>query len=208
MSRNFTLTQHSAKNSGYGYQKPDYTRLLDNEQKPILCTQCGVTSGLKRQMLKCDFCPAHWHLDCLDPPLANPPHISLEASQRDAWRCPRHIEHDLRSGLLIPRDLSELDDDSEMADAAPVARVPRKIRKLKNPDVVEPTFSRGMRNNGLIEIINDPNDDTDGEGNYVFEDPRDPNSRIYRLPERGVVLDFLSKVKKYVHASACRHRIC
>jgi hypothetical protein len=209
MSRNFTLTRHSAKNSGYGYQKPDYTRLLDNDLKPILCTQCGVSSGQKRQMLKCDFCPAHWHLDCLDPPLANPPNISLEASTRDAWRCPRHIEHDLRSGLLVPKDLNEPDDDVEMADAASVAQVPRKIRKLKNPEVVEPTFSRGMRNNGLIEIINDPEDDTDGEGNYLFhpDDPRDPNSRVYRIPERGVVLDFLSKVKRYVHSSVCHHSI-
>ncbi|KAF2819779.1 hypothetical protein CC86DRAFT_128262 [Ophiobolus disseminans] len=186
-----------AKNSGYGHQKPDYTRILDNDQKPILCTQCGASSGGKRQMLKCDFCHAHWHLDCVDPPLANPPHIGMEASQRDAWRCPRHIEHDLRSGLLLQHDLNHLDDDVEMPDAAPVVRVARKVRKRKHTKVIEPTFSRGMRNNGLIEIINDPDDDTDGEGNYVFgpDDPKDLNSKVFRIPERGVILDFVSKVK-------------
>jgi len=154
-------------------------------------------------MLKCDFCPAHWHLDCLDPPLANPPHIGLEASQRDAWRCPRHIEHDLRSGLVLQHDLNELDDDVVMADAAPVARVARKVRKRKHTKVIEPTFSRGMRNNGLIEVINDPDDDTDGEGNYVFglDDPKDLNSKVFRIPERGIILDFLSKVKRFVHLS-------
>jgi hypothetical protein len=154
-------------------------------------------------MLKCDFCHAHWHLDCLDPPLANPPHISLEASQRDAWRCPRHIEHDLRSGQLYQNDLNHLDDDEEMADAAPVARVARKIRKRKDTKIIEPTFSRGMRNNGLIEIINNPDDDTDGEGNYVFgpDDPKDLNAKVFRLPEQGVILDFVSKVKRYVHLS-------
>jgi hypothetical protein len=197
-----TLTRHSAKNSGYGYQRPDYTRVLDSDQKPILCTQCGVSSGNKRQMLKCDFCHEHWHLDCLDPPLANPPHISLEASQRDAWRCPRHIEHDLRSGQLYQNDLNEL-DDVEMVDAAPVARVARKVRKRKHPKVVEPSFSRGMRNNGLIDIINNPDDDTDGEGNYVFgpDDPKDLNSKVFRIPEKGVILDFVSKVKRYAHSS-------
>lgn len=153
-------------------------------------------------MLKCDFCHAHWHLDCLDPPLANPPHISLEASQRDAWRCPRHIEHDLKSGQLFQNDLNGL-DDVEMVDAEPVARVARKIRKRKHPKVVEPTFSRGLRNNGLIDIINDSDDDTDGEGNYVFgpDDPKDLNSKVFRIPEKGLILDFVSKVKRYVHPS-------
>jgi hypothetical protein len=173
--------------------------VFDGDQKAVLCTQCGLSSGNKRQLLKCDFCHTHWHLDCLDPPLANPPHISLEASQRDAWRCPRHIEHDLRSGQLYQNDLNDVD----MADAAPVARVARKVRKRKHPKVVEPTFSRGMRNNGLIDIINDPDDDTDGEGNYVFgpDDPKDLNSKVFRIPEKGVVLDFVSKVKRYVHLS-------
>jgi hypothetical protein len=55
-----------------------------------------------------------------------------------------------------------------------------------------------MRNNGIIDIINDPDDETDGEGNYVFptlDDPRDPNYQLYRIPEKGIVLDFINKVK-------------
>ncbi|KAI8938260.1 hypothetical protein NX059_005919 [Plenodomus lindquistii] len=187
-----------SKNSGYGYQRPDYTKVIDNDHKVILCTHCGVSSGHKRQMLKCDFCDAYWHLDCVDPPLANPPHISLEASQRDAWRCPRHIENDFRSGLLVQKDLNECDHDAEMEDAdAPRARVPRKLRMRKDPQIVEPLFSRGIRNNGLIDIINNPDDDTDGEGNYVFgpDDAKDLNSKVFRVPEKGLILDFISKVK-------------
>lgn len=192
---NLTLTRYRAKSSGYGYQKPDYTKVLDGE-KPILCVQCGVSSGGKRQMLKCDFCNAHWHLDCVDPPLANPPHISLEASQRDAWKCPRHVDHDFRSGLLLQNDLNGAYDDVEMGDAT-FSRVPRKIRRRKHPEIVEPTFSRGMRNNGLIDIINDPDDDTDGEGNYTGFEFKDVNSKVYRVPERGLITDFLTKVKRY-----------
>jgi len=150
-------------------------------------------------MLKCDFCAAHWHLDCLDPPMANPPHINLESSHRDAWRCPRHIEHDLRSGYVAQHDLNDA-QDAVMLDA-PVARLGRKVRKPRHPEIVQPTFSRGMRNNGLIDIINDPDDDTDGEGNYVFgSEEKDANSHVYRVPEKGVVLDFISKVKRYVEA--------
>lgn len=191
------LTSSRSKSSGYGYQKPDYLKTYDNEHKPILCVQCGQSSTGKRQMLKCDFCHAFWHLDCCDPPLANPPHISLESSTRDAWKCPRHIDHDLRSGLLMQKDLNAVDDDDDvtMADAAWTLRVPRKVRRPKKPSIVEPTFSRGSRNNGLVEIANDPDDDTDGEGNYVFDDL---NSKTYRVPEKGVILDFISKVKLYV----------
>ncbi|KAH7551472.1 hypothetical protein BM1_09788 [Bipolaris maydis] len=186
-----------AKNSGYGYQKPEYTKVIDNDQKVILCAQCGLSSGNKRQMLKCDFCHAYWHLDCCDPPLANPPHISFDASQRDAWKCPRHIDHDLRSGLLVQNDLSADDHDVEMGNTTPFVRITRRVRVRKQSEYVEPTFSRGMRNNGLIEITNDPDDDTDGEGNYVFgdNDSKDLSSKIFRVPEKGVVLDFISKVK-------------
>ncbi|KAF1963283.1 hypothetical protein CC80DRAFT_511666 [Byssothecium circinans] len=182
-----------AKSSGYGYQRPDYTKINDGD-KPILCTSCGFTSGGKRQMLKCDFCAAHWHLDCLDPPMANPPHINLDSAHRDAWRCPRHIEHDLRSGYVVQNDLNEA-QDTAMVDA-PIPRLGRKVRKPRHPNVIEPTFSRGMRNNGLIDIINDPDDDTDGEGNYVFgTDEKDFNSHVYRVPEKGLILDFIGKVK-------------
>jgi hypothetical protein len=64
------------------------------------------------------------------------------------------------------------------------------------------TFSRGMRNNGLIKIINDP-DETDGEGNYVFgpDDPKDLNLKVFRVPERVVILDFVSKVRRFVYMS-------
>lgn len=129
--------------------------------------------------------------------MANPPHINLESAQRDAWRCPRHIEHDLRSGNVVQNDLNDA-QDRVMMDAP---RLGRKVRKPRHPQVVQPTFSRGMRNNGLVDIINDPDDDTDGEGNYVFgNDEKDFNSHIYRIPEKGLVLDFIDKVKRYVDA--------
>ncbi|KAF2635797.1 hypothetical protein P280DRAFT_493488 [Massarina eburnea CBS 473.64] len=172
---------------------PDYTKVHDGD-KPILCASCGLTSGGKRQMLKCDFCAAHWHLDCLDPPMANPPHINLDSAQRDAWRCPRHVEHDFRSGYVVQNDLNDA-QDTVMVDA-PFARLGRKMRKPKHPQVIQPTFSRGMRNNGLIDIINNEDDDTDGEGNYVFgTEEKDFNSHVYRVPEKGLVLDFIDKIK-------------
>ena len=103
----------------------------------------------------------------------------------------------------MQKDLNESDHNVEMVDAAPVVRIARKVRKPSEPEVVEPTFSRGMHNNGLIEIMNDTDDDTDGEGNYVFghDDPKDLNSKVFRVPEKGVILDFVSKVKRYAQSS-------
>lgn len=40
-----------------------------------------------RPILSCDYCPLHWHMDCLDPPMT-----AIPASER-RWMCPNHIEH-------------------------------------------------------------------------------------------------------------------
>lgn len=148
----------------------------------------------KRQILKCDYCPAYWHLDCCDPPLANPPPVSLESSTRDAWKCPRHVDHDFRSGLVRQKDLNS-SDDLHMLDASYDDIVTRKVRKPKHPAIVESGFTRPPRNNGLIEIVNDSDDETDGEGNYVFP-TEDMNNKTIRIAEKGIMLDFVSKVKR------------
>lgn len=81
-------------------------------------------------------------------------------------------------------------------DATPV-RITRKVRMRKDAQIVEPTFSRGIRNNGLIKIINS-DDNTDSKGNYIFtaDETKDLNSKIFCVPEKGLVLDFISKVKR------------
>jgi hypothetical protein len=110
--------------------------------------------------------------------------------------CPRHVDHDFRNGLVRQKDLTSPEDaDAEMLDASQPELVTRKVRKPKHPSVVEPTFMRGQRNNGFIEIINDPGEDTDGEGNYVFAPDQDMKSKVFRIPEKGIVLDFISKIK-------------
>lgn len=40
-----------------------------------------------RPILSCDYCPLHWHMDCLDPPMT-----AIPARERK-WMCPNHIEH-------------------------------------------------------------------------------------------------------------------
>ncbi|KAG1122201.1 hypothetical protein G6F42_011699 [Rhizopus arrhizus] len=67
-------------------EQPDYYALKDKNGEFILCYQCRKTA-LRKPMINCDFCPLHWHLDCLNPPMASPPNPAKK------WRCPNHIEH-------------------------------------------------------------------------------------------------------------------
>ena len=39
-----------------------------------------------RQIVSCDYCALHWHLDCLSPPLASMPNAGRK------WMCPNHAE--------------------------------------------------------------------------------------------------------------------
>ncbi|KAJ5122330.1 hypothetical protein N7526_009267 [Penicillium atrosanguineum] len=69
------------------YNDPNLLRLMENGQV-ILCTRCGLSSENVRPIIKCDYCPSRFHLDCLDPPRANPPDPSK------GWMCPNHVRSD------------------------------------------------------------------------------------------------------------------
>ena len=63
-----------------------------------------------------------------------------------------------------------------------------KVRRPKNAQVVDTALRRGLRNNGIIEIENDPSDVEDLVG---MED-----SVIYRLSEQGIKLDFIDRLRQ------------
>jgi hypothetical protein len=62
-------------------------------------------------------------------------------------------------------------------------------RKLKGAVSITPTIPRGSRNNGHIEIEESPSDDDETRGFY--DDTQ--FGTVYRLPEEGLKLDFISK---------------
>jgi hypothetical protein len=67
--------------------------------------------------------------------------------------------------------------------------------------VVEASLSRGFRNWGDIEIENDEDEEDEKEGHKLLEDGFDSDFSIdgttYRLPEKGIKLDFLEKIHMY-----------
>ncbi|KAM3413925.1 hypothetical protein BST61_g10596 [Cercospora zeina] len=173
---------------GYSDDQPDYYRLRDSKGNLVLCYHCGHSSqqiaGTKRAIVTCDHCQQHWHLDCLDPPLANPPALNQNGKKVHDWMCPLHVDQELRKV-----DVSAL----HRRKAGNVASSDRRrihVRKPKNPVVAETALTRGHRNNGIIEVLEDESDASDSD----FYD-HDDGPMVYKLPAHGIKLDFIDKVK-------------
>ncbi|KAI1116048.1 hypothetical protein F5Y14DRAFT_449540 [Nemania sp. NC0429] len=137
---------------------------LRNGDKAVLCHHChkGVTDN--RPIIPCSVCGLNWHLECLDPPLAVPPILRT-------WRCPCHVD-DLLGNL--PERL------------APA----HKYRKIKNMPEIKQAYSRGLSNNGWIEIEDDDSEDDD---EATWRQGR-AFGRVFRLSAKGIKRDFMSRV--------------
>ena len=155
---------------GYDELHNDNFRIKDAKNNVILCFACGKSALEHREIISCDYCNLKWHLDCLSPPLANRPFRDLQHRQKHSWMCPAHVEQEMRT----------IGYGGRM----------HKVRRPKNAKVVDTALRRGLRNNGIIEIENDPSDAEDFVG---MED-----SVIYRLSEQGIKLDFLDRIKRQV----------
>ncbi|KAI3405133.2 hypothetical protein KGF56_002089 [Candida oxycetoniae] len=70
--------------------------LYDSNGNPRLCHKCGDSGQFHRTLIKCDYCPLIYHVDCLDYPMFGPKTIG------DKWRCPNHVAD------LLPRGLPKM----------------------------------------------------------------------------------------------------
>ena len=131
----------------------------------------------RREIITCDLCSAHWHLDCLDPPLANAPFRDQWGRKIRDWLCPLHVDHELREV-----DISRL--------ASRQLERERKVymRRPRNAKVVDTSLNRGLINNGVIEVVNDESE----EDSDFYEE--EVTGVVYRLPEKGIKLDFIDRV--------------
>ncbi|GJC80673.1 hypothetical protein ColLi_03511 [Colletotrichum liriopes] len=66
-----------------------------------------------------------------------------------------------------------------------------RFRKIKGVPAITPAFSRGMKNNGVIEI-----EEEESEGEETGWNDVKTFGRVYKLPAKGVVLDFISQLRK------------
>lgn len=152
---------HYRRRTGYD-EMPDLFKQRE-ENQPVLCHACQKPSSDARAIIPCSVCPFHWHLDCLDPPLAVPPVLKT-------WRCPTHV-------------------DDVLADAPRLAPA-HKFRKVKNAQPITPIFARGTKNNGHIEL--DWSDEPEPLKNAGWPDPLS-FGRTYKVSANGVILDFIEQ---------------
>ncbi|THY28423.1 hypothetical protein D6D01_03880 [Aureobasidium pullulans] len=165
---------------GAGYDElPDHFKTKDAKGQAILCYNCSLSSLGRREIITCDQCSAHWHLDCLDPPLANAPYRDHTGRKIRDWLCPLHADHALRV-MEVPR----------LADRQFQRERRIHMRRPRGAKVVDTALNRDFINDGVIEIANDSSDD-DSEFDEV-----DVSGVVYRLPEKGIKLDFIDRVRR------------
>ncbi|KAL8874642.1 MAG: hypothetical protein Q9174_000047 [Haloplaca sp. 1 TL-2023] len=132
-----------------GYDVPvDTLRVRDAKDNIIFCYSCQESAMGGRHIVDCDFCNLHWHLDCLDPPLANPP----KKTNKSTWKCPNHV-------------------DSEIALPPSSSGRKRKIRRPKYPTVITPAIARGIKNDGNIEIEDEVSEEEDQPPGAIYRLP-------------------------------------
>lgn len=175
--------------------------------KAILCYHCSKSAAGKRDMIKCDFCPNYWHLDCLDPPAPlNPSTLTANYMARRAWKCPLHADLEFKEVKYITSKVerefkrkraTSLDEgsDSEGDFTWNIAR-----HRIRRPKVLTPqdvALPRGNTNSGIIDVARHEEDSDDDE-DWVYDDklPRPEDGVLKKLPKQTIVADFLSAVKR------------
>ncbi len=145
----------------------EFFRLRDpsDDKRAVLCHACEKSTAENRAIIPCSICGLYWHLDCLDPPLANPPVLRT-------WKCPAHID-DLLS--LIPGALGPA----------------HRYRKIKGAAPIDPAFSRGNPNNGFVDVAFD--DEEDAARDWSGWADVQNYGRVVKLSSSGIEMDFLSR---------------
>jgi hypothetical protein len=96
--------------------------------------------------------------------------MAKEPGPGRAFRCPAHVDDLL---ALIPSTL------------APAHR----YRKIKGQPAIRPAVGRGIKNNGHIEVEFEESDEEEEQGFYEERQ----YGHVYKLPELGIKLDFVSQ---------------
>ncbi|KAL8775386.1 MAG: hypothetical protein Q9209_000394 [Squamulea sp. 1 TL-2023] len=163
-----TLT-NDLRRTRTGYDVPlDTLKLKDAKDNIIFCYKCNKSAMGHREMINCDFCTLNWHLDCVDPPLASAP----KKFGKGTWKCPNHVDSD----IAVPRSATGKT---------------YKIRRPKDPRIIQTSLTRGIKNNGVIEIEDE-----------ISEEEDQPPGTVFRIPPRAIKLDFITKVKQLNLATA------
>ncbi|CAG79475.2 hypothetical protein B0I72DRAFT_155835 [Yarrowia lipolytica] len=145
-------------------------RNLDKNGKPLECFKCGKNGLNGRGITSCDYCPTAWHLDCIDPPLANVKMLGRK------WKCPNHVDNVINLPRK-PKKLKRIDTDLQ--------------RGFVNDGNIEVLLDEG--DEGVpLSIKPSLADIRRAKMREMVID-----GVAYRLPEAGIKLDFIDTVKMH-----------
>jgi len=96
--------------------------------------------------------------------------MAKEPNPSRPFKCPAHVDDLI---MQLPMTL------------APAHR----YRKKKNQSPIKPAFSRGVKNDGQIEVEFEASEDEEKLGFYDQVE----YGKIYKLPEKGIKLDFITQ---------------
>lgn len=155
----------------------------DSKGNPITCGGCRKVADGVKWIAPCDVCETWWHLDCQDPPQAKFLGATPAfAKDRPPYMCPLHAEHVL---------LGKPSDFPPEGDGRVAAR--HKVRRPKKAKTVNVGLRRGFANNGVIDVSFSDWETSGDEGKAPRFVDNQGEGVLYRLPAKGIVLDFIDK---------------
>lgn len=187
--------------------------LYDKNGDAYLCFKCKESGLNRRVLVHCDYCLLVWHLDCIEEPMCSPKTIGTK------WRCPNHIENLLPQNFLNYRILKEtqVKDSTLFNHFLTVANQSNFIihhedqpflKQKKYPQLTEylqyesEDFGKGTDAPEQKVEIPDYFDNVSVEGGVsaklynVKKVINGQDKSVYRVPEKLIVFDFVSKVTK------------
>ncbi|KAF9999258.1 hypothetical protein BGZ65_005353, partial [Modicella reniformis] len=131
-------TSGSGTHSSLSFAVEDPLQIRDKHGDIRICFHCNMSAYGGRMMISCEHCPLHWHLDCLNPPLASRPPSTRK------WMCPNHVDHVMprrrkrRDVVPVQVDdpLAPNDGDIEIIEEAPL---PTNISRVRSTLINDPT---------------------------------------------------------------------
>lgn len=177
--------------------------IYDQEGNVKICYKCGGSGLNHQELIKCDYCPLYWHLDCLDPPMASVKQLGTK------WKCPNHADN-----VIAPKLKLRHQPSVEIAATRGVKISPDSNVEIDNIEDAEP-----FDQDATVDYLYDSRtakQQLQGKKLYKFENGKtslhynlsEPMQRYkkylklgnvtYRFKEEGVILDFIkgSRIKK------------
>jgi len=146
----------------------------------VYCSYCNRSNFEDdRALIACDFagCKNKIHMDCVHPPrVVGIVYTTYNFNKRAPFYCQLHTSPYI--GTTNPYSLT--------ADSTGRVKRLHKIRRQKKPRIIYSDMTRGVRNNGNIEVELEDSD-------HEYE----PNTQagVYAISEKTIQLDWISKVK-------------